>query len=91
MVPLTISDKSYLSNHKQFVEINGSRSTWEDVTCGVLQGSVLTSLLFIISLFDLFKQGFNVKLLLYADDTAFKYKTSPLDESKKLMQADLDL
>ena len=33
--------KSYLTNRKQFVETNGSASELLNVTCGVLQGSIL--------------------------------------------------
>ena len=37
---------SCLSNHKQYVSVNGAASDYLDITCGVLQGSVLGPLLF---------------------------------------------
>ena len=44
---------SYFSNRKQFVSINGYKSNLTDVKCGVLQGSILRPLLFLIYIQDL--------------------------------------
>ena len=40
--------QSYLSDRKQYVDIDGKPSDLLDITCGVPQGSVLRPLLFLI-------------------------------------------
>ena len=61
--------KSYLSNRKQFVNIDGCSSELLDVICGVPQGSILGPTLFILYINDICNVSHLVKFILFADDT----------------------
>ena len=61
--------KSYLSNRKQFVNIDGCSSELLNVTCGVPQGSILGPTLFILYINDICNVSKLVKFILFADDT----------------------
>ena len=59
---------SYLSNRKQYVEIDHCKSDIFFSTVGVPQGSILGLLLFVIYLNDLFNSSQFFDLVAYADD-----------------------
>ncbi len=61
--------KSYLTNRKQFVQVDGHSSDLLDIICGVPQGSVLGPKLFILYINDLCNVSSLVKYVLFADDT----------------------
>ena len=62
--------KSYLSNRKQFVTINGQDSSHKNLSCGVPQGSLLGPLLFIN---DLPNSSDTLSFILFADDSNIFY------------------
>ena len=61
--------KHYLSNRKQCVEIDSFRSSYINIATGVLQGSILGPLLFIIYMNDLPNANRLFKCIIYAADT----------------------
>ena len=61
--------KSFLSNRFQRVVLNGQCSSWSSVLAGVLQGSILGPLLFLIYINDL-PENLQSTVKLFADDTS---------------------
>lgn len=62
--------QSYLSGRKQYVEIEGHKSSVKDINTGVPQGSTLGPLLFIIYMNDINDVSPLLKTILFADDTS---------------------
>ncbi len=60
---------SYITNRKQYVEINGNKSDLLTITTGVPQGSILGPLLFIIYINDIANASKLFDFIIYADDT----------------------
>ena len=62
--------KNYLSNRKQFIQINNKENAeLETITCGVPQGSILGPLLFLLYVNDLKNASNLLDSIMYADDT----------------------
>ena len=77
--------EDYLSNRKQYVEINGTASDLLLVLSGVPQGSLLGPLLFLLYIYDL-PQNLNCDIFSFADDSKLLsihklYETSNLQEN----------
>ena len=84
--------KSYLTNRKQRVVIQGSSSSFLDTQAGVPQGSVLGPILFLIYINDITK-NITSTTKLYADDTSI-YDTiikHHENESYIILQNDLNI
>ena len=60
--------KNYLSNRKQYVELNSVKSEMSEIKTGVPQGSILGPLLFIIYVNNIYKASSILHALIYADE-----------------------
>ena len=81
--------KSYLTNRKQFVSINGIDSEENNIEHGVPQGSVLGPLLFLIYINDLNKSLKYCSAIHFADDSSLIHENKSLEEMQKNVNLDL--
>ena len=81
--------KSYLSNRSQYVSINGYESSLAVINCGVVQGSVLEPLLFLLYINDLNQAIKFCKVYHFADDTNLLCHSNSIKKLNKLVNADL--
>ena len=80
--------KKWLPHRKQRVIVDGEISNWKSVLSGVLQGSVLGSILFLIYI-NYLEDDISSKVLKFAGDTkVFRKVTNVTD--KQSLQDDLD-
>ena len=82
--------KSYLTNRQQRVYANSYYSSYQNVTQGVPQGSVLGPLFYIVYANDLSKIVKNCKFALYADDTVLYISEKDIEVSIRKLQEDID-
>ena len=78
----------YLTNHKQFVSVNGTNSD-KIMKHGVPQGSVLGPLLFLVYINDLRVCIKYSKLNLFADDSSLLLKNASRKQLQKYINLDL--
>ena len=81
--------KSYLSNRKQYVSLNGVDSPLEDITCGVPQGSTLGPLLFLLYINDFRLCLDNTSNGHFADDTFIMYNSKKLKTIETVINTEL--
>ena len=78
--------RSFLTNRKQYVSINGFNSQEMNVTCGVPQGSTLGPLLFILYINDLHFSMNKSTASHFADDTCITFSAKKI----KTLETDLN-
>ena len=81
--------KSYLTNRKQFVCVNGHCSGIFNVTYGVPQASVLGPLSFLLYINDLPNISKKLKFYLFADDTNLYFSSKDLDYLQTVVNKEL--
>ena len=81
--------KSYLTDRKQYVYLNGHASALKEISCGIPQGSVLGPLLFLIYINDLPNITEIFKFYLFADDTNIYYEADNLKKLERIINKEL--
>ena len=77
--------RSYATNRKQKTFVNGHMSDYCPIICGVLQGSILGPLLFLVYINDLLACPLYSVPRMYADDTSLTLSSNdPVDLQSKL-------
>ena len=72
--------KSYLSNRRQYVEINEFRSPESQIKLGVPQGSILGPILFLLYISDLYKSSNKLNFVHFADDSTVYSKGKNIND-----------
>ena len=80
--------ESYLSDRKQFVNVNGCCSSLGDMVCGVPQGSILGPL-FNIYVNDMVR-SVNCNLYMYADDAALVVSGLCIDNIENTLSSNIE-
>ena len=79
----------FLSCLKQRVVLNGQHSSWDNVTAGVPQGSILGPLLFLIYINEL-SSDLSSNCKLFADDTSLFSVVNNIHTSTTTLNQDLN-
>jgi hypothetical protein len=69
--------ENYLSNRTQFMELEGNKSSCQIILCGVPQGSILGTLLFLVYVNDI-SRSCRCNILFFADDTTIYLSDSDI-------------
>ena len=82
--------KKYLSNRKQYVSYNSWKSQFEDIVCGVPQGSILGPLLFKLYVNDITSASNVLDFIICADDATILYSHENIESQMSVFDAELN-
>jgi hypothetical protein len=82
--------KSYLSDRKQCVAVEGELSDWLPMELGVPQGSILGPVLFLMYINDINKSDQTAKFVKFADDTTILISAPTAEEAADKMNKTLE-
>ena len=71
--------KSYLNNRRQFITLNNSNTSFANILCGIPQGLILGSLLFLLYINDLPNASPVLDPTMYAEDTNLFYSNNDIE------------
>ena len=77
--------KSYLTNRKQTVSVDGVKASLRNINTGLPQGSILGPLLFIVYMNDLVNLNTGEQILIYADDTVVFYRHTNIEKLQTIV------
>ena len=77
--------KSYLTNRKQTVSVDGVKASLRNINTGVPQGSILEPLLFIVYMNDLVNLNTGGQFFLYADDTVVFFRHTNIEKLQTIV------
>ena len=80
--------KSYLSERKQIVDINGTFSSEMEINCSIMQGSSLGPILFLCFIND-FPSSTILKVYMFADDTTYLMAGTNIEELINLVNVEV--
>ena len=79
----------YLSHREQYVKYNNAESARKTIKCGVLQGSILAPILFLLYINDLSNISKKLKFILFADDTNVLYSDTTVEKVVGIINSEL--
>ena len=77
--------ESYLHDRRQYVKIDSTKSSYENITCGIPQGSTLGPLLFLLYVKDLPNSVDELSVRSFADDTNLFYSSDNLKQLESVI------
>ena len=81
--------KSYLNNRRQFVPYQACDSEYENIKCGIPQGSILGPVLFILYVNDITSATSLFEIILFAGDITLLYSHPDIATKINLMNKEL--